>query len=76
MVTYRLTVRQVTNDSGMRTAYGVALYRDGICLRAAEDLSPDREAVGRLADLFNAEALDPVHFDQAIEDFLYDGSAG
>ena len=68
-----MTVRQVRGDSGeLRLSCGVALYRDGVCLAAADDLSPDPEAVSQLVQLFNEEGLDPVHFDQAVEDFLTD----
>ena len=73
MIRYRLTERQICDSKGDgRTSWGVALVVDGVCIRKAEDLSPDREAVRALVKLFNDEELDPVHFDQAIEDFLYD----
>lgn len=73
MISYRLTKQRISDSRGKhRTAYGVALVVDGVCIREAEDLSPDREAVFALVELFNNDELDPVHFDQAIEDFLYD----
>ena len=73
MILYRLTECRIADSKGdLRPCWGVALCCDGVCLRTAEDLSPDREAVLRLVELFNEEELDPVHFDQAIEDFLID----
>lgn len=73
MTSYRITEYCTADGTGVRrSGWGVALFRDGICIRAVDDLSPDRDAVSRLVALFNEEDLDPVHFDQAIEDFLLD----
>ena len=55
-----------------RHTYGVALYQDGACQRVIGDISGDRKRLEKLVRLFNAEALDPVHLDQAVEDFLFD----
>ena len=75
MIFYRMTeCRIADSEDGLRPGWGIALYRDGVFLRGAEDLSPDREAVEQLVKLFNDEGLDPVHFEQAIEDFLLDFS--
>lgn len=72
MTSYRIIIRQISNDGDRHLSCGIAVYQGDVLIRTAEDLSRDAEAVARLAALFNDEDLDPVHFDQAIEDFLYD----
>lgn len=73
MVTYRITETDIIGGDGAPyMSFGIALFRGSERLRTINDISADRTAVQRLADLFNAEELDPVHFDQAVEDFLYD----
>ena len=73
MEEYRLEPPPASDDGEEpRVGYGAAVYRDGQLMRRIADISPDRPAVARLVRLFNEEALDPVHFEQAVEDFLYD----
>ena len=69
MTEYRLWEKSEEVSGGFR--YGVALYRGASCLRVIGDLSDDRKKVADLVRLFNEEALDPIHFEQAVEDFLY-----
>ena len=60
-------------ESTARTAaYGIALIADGECVRIIGELCTDRAPVEELVALFNEEGLDPIHLDQAVEDFLYD----
>ena len=74
-VNYRITEQRADNGgAGMRPCFGVALYIGDECVRVIGDISPDREAVQKLIGLFNDEELDPVHLDQAVEDFLYDNT--
>ena len=54
--------------------YGIALYENGIRTRLIGDLCGDRELLSRFVCLLNEEELDPIHLDQAVEDFLYDFS--
>lgn len=75
-----MTVYQLWEDNeapaagGSRLRYGVAVYSGGEPRRVAGDLTDSRERAEAFVRLLNEEALDPVHFDQAIEDFLYDFS--
>lgn len=72
MAEYRM-IRHIASDiSEESPRFGVALFDGDVCLRAFGDLSPDGKAVENLVTLFNAGDLDPIHLDQAIEDFLYD----
>ena len=45
---------------------------DGFTARVIPDISDDYDTVARLTRLFNDEDLDPVHLNQAVEDFLID----
>ena len=60
-----------SDEPGMK-AYGIILYVDGRSAEVISGISCDKAAVQRLVDLFNSEGLDPVHFEQAVEDYLYD----
>lgn len=69
------TVYRICESKGvnhLHLSYGIALYRSGRLQRVIDDISPDRTAVEALVRLFNEEGLDPVHFEQATEDYLYD----
>ena len=59
------------NDSeGCRVGYGLKASREDGTDMLIEDITPDRERAEELAELFNTEELDPVHFEQAVEDYL------
>ena len=74
MKQYRLSVRTEYHRScGFYETYGIALIVDGAPQRIIKDISLDREKVVSLVALFNEEDLDPVHFSQAVDDFLLDG---
>ena len=75
MEDYRIYPQNEYEDvKNHHAGYGIVLYRDGRPVRMIGDISCDRVAVERLARLFSEEDLDPVHFDQAVEDFLTDFS--
>ena len=74
MKKYQLSVQTAYNRScGFYETYGIALIVDGAPQRIIKDISLDREKVVSLVALFNEEDLDPVHFSQAVDDFLLDG---
>ena len=54
------------------TSYGIMLSVDDTPIRVIGDISCDRDEIERLTRVFNEEELDPVHLDQAVEDFLID----
>lgn len=75
MTRYQLSVGTEYHRSvGHYESYGIALITDGSIDRIIRDISPDRERVEELVRLFNDEDLDPVHFSQAVEDFLLEGA--
>ena len=53
-------------------SYGISLISNGVVVCIIHDISHDREEVEALIRLYNKEDLDPVHLDQAVEDFLID----
>ena len=64
---YNVIVRTHSLDGQSYTAYGIH-YEDMV----VEDISLNRQAVEDLAALFNLHELSPVHFHDAIDDFLAD----
>lgn len=67
----KYSVYQDTDTTG-RARYGITLSIDGATVRTIPDISVDHGEIDRLTQVFNEEALDPVHLDQAVEDFLID----
>ena len=73
MTEYRLWEKsEKQSDNIPSLPYGIALYEEDEPVRVIGDLSADRERLAALIRLFNEEELDPIHLDQAVEDFLYD----
>ena len=71
MFEYKLCESVISADGrDEHNSFGIALYIDGVYSRRIDDISFEREKVVGLIRLFNEEELDPVHFDQAVEDFL------
>ena len=62
-VLYRLC--ESSGETG--TTWGIEAF---VSVARAEDISPDREAVGRLCALMNEEGLELVHMLDVITDFL------
>ena len=62
-VLYRLCRSE--NENG--TTWGIEAF---VSVAKAEDISPDREAVGGLCALMNEEGLELVHMLDVITDFL------
>ena len=44
--------------------------KESSCLKFHSDISSDREAVESLVHRCNALFLDPIHFENVVEDFL------
>jgi len=59
-------------DSSDTVRYGITLSVGGFITRVIPDIGDDYDTIERLVQLFNDEDLDPVHLDQAVEDFLID----
>ena len=57
---------------GHPSRFGIALYVGEVPVRIIEDVCLDSDRLSGLIRLFNEEELDPIHLDQAVEDFLYD----
>ena len=57
-----------------RISFGIAAIEeyDGITtvLKSFPDISPDLSNVEALANLCNAHELDPIHFNDIIDDFI------
>jgi len=71
MQEYRIYTQSCYNRAcGHYESYGIALFIDGELSRIIGDISLNRTKVEKLAVLFNREDLDPVHFEQAVDDFL------
>ena len=70
MVTYKVYEGKYFSEDSSYSGYGIAMIIDERIDRIAEDITCDRERAEALASLFNSEELDPVHFEQAVEDNL------
>ena len=73
MIVYKLITEMIVDrENGSYTACGISVYRGDSVIRTIADISPDREKVESLIDLFNREQLSPTQLDEAVENFLYD----
>ena len=59
-------------DCGRYHTYGIAAVERDRTVRAIEDISTDKEKIDMLVKKFNRESLHLNHFEQAVEEFLYD----
>ncbi len=59
-------------DCGYYRTYGISAVERGQTACAIEDISSDKYKIEQLAKKFNEEKLELRHFEQAVEDFLYD----
>ena len=72
MIHYRLFPERLCGEElGEYETYGIIAANDAGGLKIIHDVSCDRERAEALTALFNAEELDPIHLDEAIESFLY-----
>ena len=55
-----------------RDCYGIAYKTDKGEITVIEDITSDKKSIERLVNVFNRESLDPIHLDQAVEDYLID----
>ena len=69
---YKYVINETTMSDGdtERTWYGIDVYRGGEKIRSVYDICPDREATARLARTCCRLGLDPIHFDDVIDDFI------
>ncbi|MBO4868762.1 MAG: hypothetical protein J5585_03520 [Clostridia bacterium] len=70
MYKYVINETTVRDGDAERTWYGIDVYRGGEKIRSVYDISPDREATGRLARTCSRLGLDLIHFDDVIDDFI------
>lgn len=74
---YRVYTDTDHNQIGTKSrAFGIVFEEAGKPAQAIPDISDDRDRIEALARLFNEEGLDPVHFEQAVEDYLCDFMLG
>ena len=52
------------------TSYGISCREDGIVISSIDDISTDRDSVGKLASLCNELDLDPSQLEEVAEDFI------
>ena len=71
MYTYHI-YEDPSEESVLR--YGIELSMDNKPVNIIGDISDSKSEIGSLVKLFNQEELDPIHFEQAIEDYLTDFS--
>lgn len=73
MTEYKLfTEQKYDRICGYYHAYGIAAFDDGALQRIVKDISPDKEKILQMTELFNSEGLELTHLSQAVEEFLYD----
>ncbi|MBQ9247610.1 MAG: hypothetical protein IJ171_03375 [Ruminococcus sp.] len=58
-------------DCGYYRTYGISAVICGQTAYTIEDISLDKDKIERLTAKFNEEGLEPQHFEQAVEEFLY-----
>ena len=59
-------------EVGSYVSYGIELTRDGKIIDHVSDVTRDERMAHSLAALFNLHQLSPIHFHDAIDDFLFD----
>ena len=58
VITYKLLAEHKQDPVlGEYKTYGIAVEQEDTVIRVIEDISPDREKVGRLIGLFNSEQI-------------------
>ena len=62
----------LSDNRGDIDCYGIAYKTDKGETTVIEDITSDKKSIERLVNVFNSESLDPVHLDQAVEDYLID----
>jgi len=68
---YALVEETIETEGFSYVGYGILLVdKESSCLKFHSDISSDREAVESLVHRCNALFLDPIHFENVVEDFL------
>ena len=71
MVTYDLVEDHIINDyCGEYDSYGIVVISDGTELKRISDISTDHEKIEKLVRLCNEVAVELVHIDSIVENFL------
>jgi len=70
---YELSVSNTfVNEIGAIKCFGIKLTNNGSTIKSIDDLTTKKSAVEELINTLNREQLDPIHFDEIIEDYLDD----
>ena len=76
MTRYGMFAEQKQNSgSGYYDTFGIVISERGEAVGFVHDVCADEEKLSDFITLLNTEHLDPVHLDEAIENFLYDFEA-
>lgn len=67
--------RKQNSDHEYYDAFGIAVSERGETVGIVRDVCADKEKLTDFITLLNSERLDPIHLDEAIENFLYDFEA-
>lgn len=72
MVCYELfKEHRVDREVGSYDAYGLIAKEDKTTVSIIGDITSEYEKALALAALWNEQQLDPLHMEQAVEEFLY-----
>ncbi|MBO4819086.1 MAG: hypothetical protein J5528_03000 [Firmicutes bacterium] len=67
---YEIKETKIDLNEETVTSYGISCKEDGIVISSIDDISTDRDSVGRLAGLCNELELDPLQLEEVAEDFV------
>ena len=67
---YEIKETKVDVNEKTVTTYGISCKEDGIVISSIDDISMDKDSVGRLAGLLNQLDLDPEQLEDVAEDFV------
>lgn len=71
MLKYTICEEIVENGEGSSTDYGICVYVDNVLVDGVLHISPDKEFVSRLVQMFNEGGLSLIHFKSVVEDFVF-----
>ena len=69
-IVYEINETSVNVCEETVTSFGVSCLKEGKTIASVEDISTDREAVERLAELCNSLELDPGQLKDVAEDYI------
>lgn len=70
MVTYRLIFEETEEYEAAAYSYGILAVGEDHRIRVIRDITDDKERLLGFIDELNELSLDPIHLDEAVEDFL------